>query len=179
MNTSPSAGGAPPWLRELVDARTHYEEMFGWPVAIEIEQQVVAAPTGGVLDAVTMPATLGRRVLADLQLMMLEAPVVAAPDDTSWMFLTQPVAEPGRDVPADLRRLQVHRIPAGTHVLIPTRLDSASGLRWVTRPQPRRPSPPWSVVIGATRRVAATRAGAEPVASPASAATEERALLVS
>lgn len=157
MNTPPLCGGAPEWLRELAAARTHYEEMFGWPVTIKVEQQVLAAPVGRVLDAVTMPATLGSEVLADLQLMMLAGPVIATPDNSTWMFFTEPVNGSAREVPAELLDLQVHLIPEGAHVVIPTRVDSDSSLRWIKPPQPHRPSPPWSVIIGVARRVAAER----------------------
>ncbi|MCI2420102.1 hypothetical protein MOQ72_21910 [Saccharopolyspora sp. K220] len=29
-----------PSLRDLADARTHYEEQFGWPVAMKVEQEL-------------------------------------------------------------------------------------------------------------------------------------------
>lgn len=173
MYTPPVYGGAPEWLRELAAARTHYEEMFGWPVAIKVEQQVLVAPVGGVLDAVTMPATLGDKVLADLQLMMRAGPVIATPDNSSWMFFTQPAIGPARDMPAELRQLQVHPIPKGTHVVIPTHIDSDSGLRWIKQPQPHRPSPPWSVIIGLACRVAPILISDEKAVSTTSDLTEE------
>ncbi len=177
MNAPSLSGSAPEWLRELAAARTHYEEMFGWPVAIEIEQQVLAVPAGGVLDAVTMPATLGGKVLTELQLMMLVGPVIATPDNASWTFFTQPVLGPARDVPADLHYLQVHLIPQGTHVVIPTHIDSDSGLRWIKHPQPHRPSPPWSVIIDIARRVAAKLIGESAVATAPEVTEEHRVLI--
>ena len=164
MNTPPQCGGAPEWLRELAAARMHYEEMFGWPVAIAVERQVLATPVGRVLDAVTMPAGLGSKVLTELQLMMLAGPVVATPNNESWMFFTQPVTGPARNVPAELRHLQVHLTPPDTHVVIPTHLDSDGDVRWIEQPQPHHPSPPLSVVIGLARRVAANLASDEPAA---------------
>ena len=178
MNTPLRCGGAPEWLRELAAARTHHEEMFGWPVTIEVGRQVLAAPVGGVLDAVTMPAALGAKVLAELQLMMRVGPVLATPDNAFWTFFTQPVAEPRRDVPAELRDLQIHPIPRGAHVVIPTHTNSDSALRWIKPPQPHRPSPPWSVVIGITRRVAAQLLGNEPAVNTALDATEDRRMLI-
>jgi hypothetical protein len=178
MDTPLRCGGAPEWLRELAAARTHYEEMFGWPVTIEVGRQVLAAPVGGVLGAVTMPATLGVKVLAELQLMMRVGPVLATPDNAFWTFFTQPVAEPRRDVPTELRDLQIYPIPTGTHVVIPTHTDSDDALRWIKQPQPHRPSPPWSVVIGITRRVATQLISNEPAVSPAPHATEDRRVLI-
>lgn len=178
MTTSPQHGSAPEWLRELAAARTHYEEMFGWPVAIKVEQQVLAAPVGRVLDAVTMPAALGDKVLADLQLMLLVGPIVATPDNSSWMFFTEPATGPARDVPVELRHLQVDLIPKDTHVVIPTHIDSDTGLRWIKQPQPHRPPPPWSVVIGIARRVATRTTSDESAARAASDTTEEREVLI-
>ncbi|MGH3904427.1 MAG: hypothetical protein ACRDTE_09590 [Pseudonocardiaceae bacterium] len=178
MNTPPLSGSAPEWLRELAAARTHYEEMFGWPVTIKVEQQVLAAPAGGVLDVVTMPATLGGEVLTELQLMMLVGPVIATPDNASWMFFTQPVTGPARDVPAELRHLQVHVISQGTHVVIPTHIDSDNGLRWIKQPQPNRPLPPWSVVIHIARRVAAKLISNESAVTTAPEVTEEHSVLI-
>jgi hypothetical protein len=178
MNTPPRCGGAPEWLRELAAARTHHEEMFGWPVTIEVGRRVLAAPVGGVLDALTMPATLGAKVLAELQLMMRVGPVLATPDNAFWTFFTQPVTGPRRDVPAKLRDLQIHPILPGTHVVIPTHTESDSALRWIKQPQPHRPLPPWSVVIGITRRVAAQLISNEPAVSTAPEVTEDRRVLI-
>lgn len=178
MNTPPMRGGAPEWLRELAAARTHYEEMFGWPVAINVEQRVLAAPVGGVLDAVTMPATLGGTVLAEFQLMMLVGPVIATPANASWMFFTQPVIGSARDVPAELRDLQVQLVPKGTHVVIPTQVDSDSGLRWIRQPQPHRPSPSWSVISGIARRAAAKLISNESAMNTTPDSTEERRVLM-
>ena len=178
MDTPPGCGGAPEWLRELAAARTRYEERLGWPVAIEVEQQVVAAPVGGVLDVVTMPTTLGGAVLAELQLMMLVGPVIATPDNASWMFFIQPVTGPARDMAAELRHRQVRLLPKGTYVPIPTHPGSNSGLRWIKQPQPHRPLPPWSVVIGVTRRVAAQLISSKPAVRTASEATEEHRVLL-
>ena len=178
MNTPPVWGGAPEWLRELAAARTHYEEMFGWPVTIKVEQQVLAAPVGHVLDAVTMPATLGDKVLDDLQLMMPAGPVITMPDNSSWTFFTQPIVRPGRDLPAELYPLQVHLIPKGAHVVIPTHIDSDSGLRWIKQPQPHRPSPPWSVIISIARRVGAKPISTENATRTTASSTEEREVLL-
>ncbi|MGH4023428.1 MAG: hypothetical protein ACRDRV_02470 [Pseudonocardiaceae bacterium] len=174
MNTQPVCGGAPEWLRELAAARTRYEEMFGWPVAIKVEQQVLVFPVGGVLDAVTMPAALGDKVLSELQLMMRAGPVIVTSDNSSWMFFTQPAIGPARDVWAELRHLQVHLVPKGTHVVIPTQIDSDGGLRWIRRPQPHRPSPLGSVIIDITCRVATGLISDEKAVSTTPGITQER-----
>lgn len=161
MNTPPTSGGAPEWLRELATARTHYEELFGWPVVIEVQQRRLAAPLGGVLSAVTMPATLGEKVLTDLRLMLSAGPVATEPDEDRWVFFTQPVAGPHRDMPAQLEFPPVHFIAGGMYMAVPTQLDSDSALRWIEQPQPRRPLPSWSVLTDATLRVSSKLVSAQ------------------
>jgi hypothetical protein len=103
------------------------------------------------MDAITMPAALGRRVLAELQIAMLAGPVISGPGEW-WTFITEPATAPRPAVPAELCRAKVHIAPRGAHVVIPPRREA---LEWIKRPQPQHALPPWSVVIGATRRVAA------------------------
>lgn len=48
------------WLRELVAARTRYEELLDCLVTVDVQLRRLALAAGQVLDAVTMPATPGR-----------------------------------------------------------------------------------------------------------------------
>ncbi|MCE7011768.1 hypothetical protein LWC34_54490 [Kibdelosporangium philippinense] len=153
LTNPPSTPAAPQWLRDLVAARTHYEELLGWPVTVDIEPRRLAVAVGQVLDAVTMPTALGHSVLAELKITMLTGPVVADPSDTWWTFLTAPATASRPDIPADLHARKVYLTPRGAQVIIPSRIDGDSS-RWIAPPRPRHPLPPWSVVIGATRRVA-------------------------
>jgi hypothetical protein len=148
--TTPSA---PQWLRDLVAARTHYEELLGWPVTVDVQSRRLAMAVGQVLDAITMPATLGASVLAELRITMLSGPVIADLGGAWWTFLTAPATKSRPDIPAELHALKVHPIPRGAHVIIPNPTAVAGLSRWIESPLPRRPLPPWSVVIGATRRV--------------------------
>lgn len=155
MNPVTATHPAPDWLRELATARTRYEELLGWPVCMDVQSRCVAVPVGMVLDTITMPATLGEKVRAELGFTILAGPVAADPDGAWWTFLTQPAVR--RDIPAELRELEVGTAGHGAHVVIPTRLDGAGdqGWRWVERPHPHQSLPPWPVVLGATRRIAA------------------------
>lgn len=146
-------------VRELASARTRYEERFGWPVSMEVEKRRLIVAVGGVLDAVSMPAVLGQKVLAQLRVMMLAGPVIAGPAGQSWTFLTQPATAPGAAQRTDLRRLKVQLTPTGAHTVIPIVLDTTDtgSWSWVQPPQSDYPLPPWPVVIGTTRRVAARR----------------------
>lgn len=100
------------------------------------------APTviaGASIDAISMPATFGALVQAELGIMMLAGPVLAE-DDGSWTFLTRRTDTPHPNVPADLLPLGVRPLPVGTPIAAVGRLDRAPAI--------------WSTVIGAARRVA-------------------------
>jgi hypothetical protein len=150
----PTTPPAPQWLRDLVAARTHYEELLGWPVTVDVEPPRLVVAVGQVLDAVTMPATLGGSVLAELRITMLAGPVIADPGGAWWTFLAAPAAASRPDIPAELHARRVHLTPRGAHVIIPN-LTAGDGLpRWIEPPRPHHQLPPWSAVIGETRRVA-------------------------
>lgn len=153
MTSPTTTTAAPQWLRELVAARTHYVELLGWPVRVEVGPRRLAVAVGQVLDAITMPAALGRNVLAELRLTMLAGPVIAGPGGAWWTLLTEPATAPPPELPTDLHAHKVHLTPPGAHVIIPSLTESTGSSRWIEPPQPRHPLPPWSAVIGATRRV--------------------------
>jgi hypothetical protein len=157
MNPLTATHPAPDWLRELATARTRYEELLGWPVCMDVLSQCVAVPVGMVLDTVTMPAILAQKVRVELGFTMPAGPVAADPDGDWWTFLTEPATAARHDIPAELRELEVHTARHGAHVVIPTRLDGTDdrGWRWVELPHPHQSLPPWSAVLGATRRIAA------------------------
>ncbi|MGH3978732.1 MAG: hypothetical protein ACRDRZ_06990 [Pseudonocardiaceae bacterium] len=157
MNIPTTTHPAPDWLRELTNARTRYEELLGWPVCVEVQPRHVRVPVGAVLDAITMPASLGEQVLTELTVTMQAGPVTAGPNADPWTFLTQPATAPCPGTPADLDRLEVRLLPRGAYANLPTQLDSGndSAWRWIESPQLCQSLPPWTAVIGATRRVAA------------------------
>ncbi len=62
------------------DARAHYEERFGWPVAVQVAERQLAVGLGTVVDAVTMPAGLAAQVHAQLGIAMLAGPVIGHTD---------------------------------------------------------------------------------------------------
>jgi hypothetical protein len=119
-----------------------YDHHPGLPVTVGARTPALVAGDGG--DAITMPAAFGALVQAELEIMMLAGPVVADPADGSWTFLTRPANTRSPAVPADLLALGVRPIPAGTRVVLPTALVTASG----------HPPAIWSAVVGASRRVA-------------------------
>jgi hypothetical protein len=152
--TSPAAmPPAPRWLRDLITARTQYEELLGWPVTVDMGPRRLVLAVGHVLDAVTMPEPLGASVLAELQITMLAGPVVADSDGPRWTFLTDLATASQPDISSDLHAHTVHLVPRSGHVIVPGPSDGEGSSRWVRPPRPHHRLPPWSVVIGTTRRV--------------------------
>jgi hypothetical protein len=144
------AAPAPDWLRNLVGARTHYEENLGWPVSIEVESHRVVIEAGSVLDAVVMPVEVARPVLLELRIALQAGPVITAPGVDSWTFLTAPAAAIHPALPAELGDVHVRGLSAGTRVTLPSETGSPY---WIEPPRRRHCLPPWPVVVGATRRV--------------------------
>ncbi|MEV4320029.1 hypothetical protein [Actinocrispum sp. NPDC049592] len=149
-------------LRELSEARTYYEERFGWPVTIEVDPGRLVMRLGERLDAVVMPEPLGRGVLTDLRITLLAGPVLADTAGQWWLFLTQPSAN-CRPAPKDyaddgasrLRCLEVHPLPAGSRVVVPREIDETKELPWIERPRALHRLPPWRAVIATARRIGA------------------------
>jgi hypothetical protein len=120
------------------DPKWSNSDQHARPVTVENRAPAVIAGTAS--DAISMPATFGALVQAELDIMMLAGPVVADQDDGSWIFLTQRTDTSHPTVPADLLPLGVRTVPAGTSVAVVDR--------------PVCPPAIWSTVIGAARRVA-------------------------
>ncbi|HEU5107695.1 MAG TPA: hypothetical protein VFT95_03880 [Micromonosporaceae bacterium] len=148
MNSLSTTAPAPMWLRELSQARASYEELFGWPVSVQVGGRNIVVALGQVLNAITMPAGLGARVRA---LLDWPVPVFATPDQARWTFLVGAakarnsiVFEPG-----------VEMTPAGSYLAIPADLG---GPGWVEPPRPKRPLPPAGTVLALAGRLAYDRA---------------------
>jgi hypothetical protein len=138
-------------LRGLAAARTWYEERFGWPVSVEVTAARLVMKVGDSLDAVAMSKPLGQRVLTELRIAMLAGPVLADATSRWWMFLTQPAAGIGWSV-KQLRGLDVHPVPRGSRVVVPSDISEAPPWPWVERPRALHRLPPWAAVIATVRR---------------------------
>jgi hypothetical protein len=138
-------------LRALSAARTWYEERFGWPVTVEVATARLVMELGERVDAVAMSKPLGLRVLAELRIAMLAGPVLADATARWWMFLTQPAA--GIGWPAkQLRGLDVHPVPRGSRVVVPSEISETLRWPWIERPCALHRLPPWPAVIATARR---------------------------
>lgn len=148
----PESRPAPDWLRDLMTARAHYEERFGWPVAVQIAEQRLAVGLGTVLDAVTMPAELAAQVHAQLGIAMLAGPVVGHAHGGEWTFLTQPVAPMS---PVFMANLVVHGVRyagAGAYTVIPS-TPADRHWQWVNEPRHDQMLPSPFAVAATVRRV--------------------------
>ncbi|MDQ3576906.1 MAG: hypothetical protein M3443_04750 [Actinomycetota bacterium] len=154
VTTNPiSAPTAQVWLRELAAARTAYEERLGWPVSMEVTARCLTLGAGQIVDALTVPTPLAAQAQTELEVMMLAGPVIASPDGGSWTLLTD-LATDVPHVPPDLDAAGVHAARRGEWLVLPPDLTAAlqEGWHWIAPPPGRLPLPPWSVVVGATRR---------------------------
>jgi hypothetical protein len=146
---------APDWLRELARASAGYQELFGWPVSVQVGLRTLVVEIGQVLDAVIMPAALGSRVRAQLEMSMMSGPIIANGDGTRWTFLAKPESPMRSTVSRDLSKLKAQVAPAGSYVVIPTGTTPSGGWapRWIVSPEPNRPLPQSSTVIAIARRL--------------------------
>jgi hypothetical protein len=146
---------APAWLRELAHGRATYEELLGWPVAVQVGTRVLIVAIGQTVEAVTMPAALGAMVRGQLGISMLSGPIAADPDGKRWTFMTKPLETLRPNTAAGLSHLGVEVAPLGSHVPIPTtpQTTSGKGWRWLEQPAPARALPPAYAVIAVTRRL--------------------------
>lgn len=159
-STSPcgrnSTQTAPPesWRRDLLalsDARTAYEERFGWQTTIEPGRRRITILTGTNLDAIAMPADLGHTVTHGLVAMMQPAAVLATGEGRWLTVLTAP-RPTAAGLPADLDHAHVRLLPTRTPLVLPVPGRPTGEVRWLMPPRPGAGLPAHSVVITLARR---------------------------
>jgi hypothetical protein len=143
---------APDWLRELYAARAHYEELFGWPVSVHVGQRQLVVALGQSLDAITMPADLAEQVHGQLGIAMLSGPVIAHPDSSRWIFLTQGATTMPGEIVDGLGEYEVRHAATGAYSVVPTDCGDG-GWRWVSEPRPHQMLPSAYAVIATARRL--------------------------
>lgn len=139
----------------MAHGRANYEELLGWPVSLQVRTRSLVVAVGHVLDAVSMPATLGVSVKNELGSAFSAAPIIADPDGNRWTFLTKPVRALRPEIVAGLAAWQVDLAPLGSHVAIPVSIacSTARVWRWIQRPVPHYALPPGRDVVETARRV--------------------------
>jgi|tagenome__1003787_1003787.scaffolds.fasta_scaffold20972029_3 hypothetical protein len=148
----PEPRPAPDWLRDLMTARAHYEERYGWPVTVQIAEHRLAVGLGTALDAITMPAALGAQVQAQLGIAMLAGPVVG--HGAEWTFLTQPVAPMSPTFMVNLVTHGVRYAGAGAYTPLPS-TPSDQDRQWISEPRSNQMLPSPFAVAATVRRVCA------------------------
>jgi hypothetical protein len=143
---------APTWLRDLAAARAHYEELFGWPVSVQVGQRQLVVALGQVLDAITMPAPLAAQVHGQLSIAMLSGPVIAHPDGGHWTFLTQGATAMPEDIVDGLEEHDVRHAATGAYTVIPTECGNGEW-RWISEPRPHQMLPSAYAVVATARRL--------------------------
>lgn len=139
----------------MAHGRATYEELLGWPVSLQVRTRTLVVAVGHVLDAVSMPTTLGVSVKNELGSTFSAAPIVADPDGTRWTFLTKPVRAMRPEIVSGLAAWQVDLAPLGSHVAIPVSIACSTTrvCRWIQRPLPQYALPPAREVVETARRV--------------------------
>lgn len=135
---------------DLAAAATFFSERMGWPVSIDVTNQRLVVRTGDVLDAFRVQRALAEPVALELSASLMAGPVIRDNDDRWWTFITDPCQRANVELAHELRAAHVHAVPPGGEVVIPPVTAPTS---WWQQPQPGRPLPPWSAVVGVARRV--------------------------
>jgi hypothetical protein len=109
---------------------------------------------GERVDAVAMSKRLGGRVLAELRIAMLAGPVLADATARWWIFLTRPAGGIGWSA-KQLGDLDIHAVPRGSRVIVPSEISETPQWPWIERPRALHLLPPWAAVIATARRTSA------------------------
>lgn len=119
---------------------------FGWRVDHDHTTNTPQLIVDDNVAALLMPTELAAKAQHVLSIHMLAGPAIAYRDQCALL------ADPsGRgELPADLTAWEVVDLAPGNRLTLP---DAArGGARWMNRPAPGRPHPPWPAVISAARR---------------------------
>jgi hypothetical protein len=124
-----------------------------------LDWSVPVLTVGDPVEAIGMRAGLGAEVSSMLSMAMLSGPIVAyAGSPERWVFLTAPATSTSNTVLADLVRLGVGLFPMGSLIALPCN-ENLGTARWINRPVPARPLPPWQAVVAAVRRTSSVSSG--------------------
>lgn len=145
---------APVTRQDLRAARDELSTLTGWPVNVDELAGRLLLTTGANVDAITMPAFLGERVLARLRITLQAGPVIATPGGGWWTFITELATAPRPVIPNDLLALRVRMAPRGPYTVLPPTIAQPGHWSWIAFPQRGHQPPMWAAVIAVTRRIA-------------------------
>lgn len=137
---------------DLAAEANFFLEHMGWPVSIDVTHKRLVVRTGDALDAFRIPRALAEPVALELSSSLMAGPVSRDDDDRWWTFITERRQRAKVELLHKLRAARVHATPPGGQLVVPPVTNSSA---WWHLPQPGRPLPPWSAVVGIARRVIA------------------------
>lgn len=138
----------------------YYRATFAWVTTVDSATGDLRLQVGTLVDAVIIRAGFAAEVNSILTMSLLRAPIILAPGRPSdWIFLTEGRTPLRRSTMDDLVRIQVGWKPQGAVISLPVLEGGRSDLRWLERPAPGTPLPPWTAVIGAARHASSLCGG--------------------
>jgi hypothetical protein len=138
-------------------ACANYCEHLQRAVSIDAASQRIVAIAGDNLDAITMPAELGRRVWTVLAADMPAGPTIVGPGPSRWTILTQRVGRDRLSCPARLHDARVTLVPRGAQIILPSPRDTTQTYLWIEAPRPFLQLPMWSRVMTMASQIVAGR----------------------
>ncbi|MBE8523068.1 hypothetical protein ILP97_37195 [Amycolatopsis sp. H6(2020)] len=126
-----------------------------------VEDDRIVLQLGGVFGAVSMPAVLGHKVVASLQIRRMSAPALAHPGGQRWTLLSGPSTVTLEDL-ATLVPLGVSVVSDAAVVVLPSPETEALGLwHWIEQPS-RADLAPQAALLATTRAMAVPAPRARP-----------------
>jgi hypothetical protein len=138
-------------------ACANYREYLQRRVSVDAASRCIVAIAGDNLDAITMPAELGRRVWTLLAADMAAGPTIAGPGPSRWTILTQQVGRDRLTCPARLYNARVTLVPRGAQIILPSPRDTTQTYMWIEMPRPFLQLPMWSRVMTTASHIVAGR----------------------
>ncbi len=140
-------------LADLQSACTIYSGYLRRPVMVHAATRRIVAIAGNDLDAIMMPAELGRSVWTALAANLLAGPTIVGPGRHWWTMLTQKAARERLDCPPRLHHAHVNLVPRGAQIILPSPRDTTHVYSWIETPRPSLRLPTWWKVMSIAAHV--------------------------
>lgn len=134
-----------------------YSEHLQRTVVVDEPSTRIVAIAGDDLDAITMPAALGRHVWTVLAAEMAAGPTIAGPGPSRWTFLTERTHKTRLTCSRSLHNSGVTLVPSGSQIILPSWQDTTATYVWIEAPRPALPMPAWSRVMSTASRIVAAQ----------------------
>lgn len=152
-------------LADLRNTCATYSAHLKRPIVVDVATRRIVAIAGNDLDAITMPAQLGRRLWAELASNLQVGPTIVGPGPHWWTMLTQKSLRVRMTCPPQLHRAHVNLIPRGAQIVLPSPRDTENLYSWIEPPRPSLWLPTWAHVMAAAAHLVGDEFGSRPRAS--------------